>query len=104
MVVCRMSDYPGSRVPARHRLTTVLTRLRSRPLKVDDHDGLEGLSLSVADVGPIAPLLHSIDRGGCQRSVSLDQSHALNLAGLINNRLENDRSLRVPRARFDGIS
>ena len=74
-----------------------------RPLKVDDHDGLEGLSLSVADVGPIAPLLYGLDGGGCQGSVSFDQSQAVNLAVLINHRLEDNRPFRSARARFDGI-
>src|ERR1700688_603269 len=74
-----------------------------RPLKVDDHDCLEGLSLSVTEIGPIAPLLHSLDGGGCQRSVSLDQSQALNLASLINDCLKDDRSLGRARAGSDGV-
>src|SRR6266851_4807732 len=105
LVVRSLTDYPDSGAPAGERLATsdVLTRLRSRPLKVDDHDGLEGLSLSVVDVRPVAPLLHGLDGGGCQGSLSLDQPHALNLAGLIDDRLEHHRSFRSPGARFDGI-
>src|SRR6202140_64091 len=72
-----------------------------RPLKVDDHDRLESLSLSVTDVRPIAPLLHSLDGSGCENSVSLDQSQALNLAIRINHYLEDNRSLG--RARFDRV-
>jgi hypothetical protein len=82
------------------RRTTVL---RSGFLKVDDHDRLEGLSLAIADVGPIAPLLYRVDGGGCQDSVSIDQSHALNLARLINDFLEDDRSLCFSGTRVDGI-
>ena len=74
-----------------------------RPLKVDEHDGLEGLSLAVPDIGPIAPLLHGVDGGGGQSRVSLDQSHALNLAVLIHDLLEDNRSFRRPGARFDRI-
>src|SRR5208337_393035 len=80
----------------------VLALTRLRPLEVDDHDRLEGLSLSVADVGPIAPLLHGLDGGSGQDSVSLDQSHALNLAVLVNDFLENHGSLRSAGASFDG--
>src|SRR6266851_2266716 len=105
LVVRSLTDYPDSGAPAGERLATsdVLTRLRSRPLKVDDHDGLEGLSLSIADVRPVTPLLYRLDGGGCQGSVSLDQAHALNLAVLINHLLEDNRSFRSARARFDGI-
>src|SRR5229473_6401959 len=105
LVVRSLTDYPDSGAPAGERLATsdLLTRLRSRPLKVDDHDGLEGLSLSVADVRPVAPLLHGLDGGGCQGSFSLDQSHALNLAVLIDDRFEDDRPFRSLGARFDGI-
>src|SRR5229473_5351507 len=104
MVVCRWS-FAACGAPASERLTTrdVLTRLRLRPLKVDDHDRLEGLGFSVADIGPIAPLLHSLDGGGCQGSVSLDQSQTLNLAVHINHRFEDNSSLGRARAGSDGV-
>src|ERR1700674_2416476 len=89
--------------PASERLTTsdVLTRLPSRPLKVYDHDRLEGLSLSITDVGPIPPLPYGQDGGGCESGVSFNQSEALYLAGLIHHCLEDDGPLG--RARFDGV-
>ena len=80
-----------------------LTRLGLRPLKVYDHDRLEGLSFSVTEVRPITPLLYSLDGSGCQSRVSLDQSQTLNLTSLINDCLEDDRSLGRTRARFDGV-
>jgi hypothetical protein len=75
--------------------------VRSRPLKVDDYNCLEGLSFAVADVGLIAPLLYGLHGGGCQGSVSFDQSQALNLAVLVNDLLEDYRSLALA-SRFDG--
>src|ERR1700730_12863773 len=79
----------------------VWTRLPSRPLKVYDHDRLKGLRLSITDVGPIPPLLHGLDGGGCENGVSFNQSEALYLAGLIHHCLEDDGPLG--RARFDGV-
>ena len=71
------------------------------PLKIDDHNRLEGLSFAVADVGTIAPLLYGLDGGSCQGSIAFDQSHALHFAVLIHDLLEDYRSLRLP-PRFDG--
>lgn len=72
----QLDGFPGS-LGTGERTTNdqrFLTRLRLRSLKVYDHDRLEGLSFSVTEVRSIAPLLYSLDGGGCQSSVSLDQS------------------------------
>src|ERR1039457_3836409 len=83
------------------RPTTNDQRLMTIPLKVDDHDGLKGLGLSVADIWPIAPLLDGLDGGGCQGGVSFHQSNVLNLAVFIDDFFETNGSFRS--ARFDGV-
>ncbi len=75
----------------------------SGPLKVHDDDGLEGLSLSVADIRAIAPLLYGLDGGGGKHRVSFDQSQALNFAILIHDGLEDNGSVGSGSASFDGI-
>jgi hypothetical protein len=76
LVVRSLRDYLDSWAPASETINDLrfLTRLRLRSLKVYDHDRLEGLSFSVTEVRPIAPLLYSLDGGGGQSSVSFDQS------------------------------
>ena len=59
--------------------------------------------MSVPDVGPIAPLFDGLDGSGPKGRVSLYQSHALNLAVLIDDLFQNNCSARFPGARFDRI-
>ncbi len=74
-----------------------------RPLEVDDHDGLEGQSFSVANVGPIAPLLYRLDGGGRQGGIALHQSHAANLARLIHDLFEDYRCFCSCHVRCGGV-
>jgi hypothetical protein len=57
----QLDGFPGSLGTGERTINDqrFLTRLRLRSLKVYDHDRLEGLSFSVTEVRPIAPLLYS---------------------------------------------
>src|ERR1039458_4961216 len=57
--------------------------------KIHDHHSLKRLRFPVTNVGLVAPLLDSADRGGSKRGIALDDSRAGNFAVLIDDSLQH---------------